>query len=117
MKNLFLGLIALLTFSFGANAAKADNNFKATIKVSTAGSIKSGNENTEISVHFNSAVAFDKFSPESMKFFTLCDVTVTVSVGSGSTYASATVTAKDINCDDLVNVIRNLKKTARAALL
>ena len=50
------------------------------------------------------------------KGYTLCDVTVTVSIGVGSTHASATVTAKDVNCDDLVAVIRRLKAQARAAL-
>ena len=117
MKNLFLSFITLLAFSFGANASSIDHNFNAIIKVSTAASIKSTNAKTEISVKFNSAEEFDKYNPKSMEIYTLCDVTVTVSVGAGSTYASATVTAKDINCDDLVAVIRQLKASARAALL
>jgi hypothetical protein len=50
------------------------------------------------------------------KGYTLCDVTVTVSIGVGSTHASATVTAKDVNCDDLIAVIRRLKAQARDAL-
>ena len=96
-----------MVFSVAASAANrqrsysAEHDFKATADCIT------------VSV---SNRAMHWYSSYAAAHYANCDVEVTVSIGAGSTYAKVTVTAKDVDCSKLFQIIKQLKAQARAAL-
>lgn len=92
-------LLALLVFSAGATAAEQQRQYNTAVSSGT------------VEYCLN---AFIERKPPA--FFSSCDVEVTVSIGAGSTYAKVTVTAKDVDCSKLFQIIKQLKAQARAAL-
>ena len=92
-------LLALLVFSAGATAADQQRQYNTAAYSSTAE---------------DCLTAFTE--SKSPAYFSSCDVEVTVSIGAGATYAKVTVTAKDVDCSKLFQIIKQLKAQARAAL-
>lgn len=114
MKNLFLIAFMLIgTFAFAANTT---NDFSATITITTVCEA----ETTEVDLSFDSQEDFTNFDtnqiPVEADYPCTVDVTVTVSVGAGETYASVTLTAKDIPCEDVSATMKSLIKSAREAI-
>ncbi|WP_130735270.1 hypothetical protein [Flavobacterium sp. J27] len=117
MKNLFFGLMATVLFSVTGFANNGgDDNFNGKVKIATVENVNAQKVNSEMIINFKTDKDFENFTGEGLEIVTLCDVTVTVSVGVGSTYASATVTAKDIDCATLTDAIKRLKAQALAAI-
>lgn len=108
MKKFIFGLIALIAFSvngFAGNNVEKYAVYSPDILVSHNGSVVIVNVdgNTTTTYTFNA-------------WYTLCDVTVTVSVGVSQTYASLTVTIKDIDCKTVVAEAKKMKKQLEEAL-
>lgn len=116
MKNAIFGLIATVLFSFSGFANEVNNNFNGTIKINTVEKHLKKDVSSEILIGFHSLQDFENFTGDGIEVAALCDVSVTVSVGLGSTYASATVTMKDIDCNTIAAAIKKLKAQALAAL-
>lgn len=107
-KKLIFSLLALLVFSVTASAATRQRFYSAEHAFyAAANSITVSVSNRAIHWYNNSHTA---------AHYANCDVEVTVSIGAGSTYAKVTVTAKDVDCSKLFQVIKQLKAQARAAL-
>lgn len=109
MKNVIFTLAFVLigTFAF-ANSAKtlksSDNDFKGEVVITE----NCQNESSVIKITFNSKTEFNNFDMTELS--TLydgdCEVHVEVSVGVGKTYVKASITMKNVDCDEVV------KKTA-----
>ncbi|WP_438965903.1 hypothetical protein [Flavobacterium sp.] len=108
MKKLVFGLIATVMFSF---SGFANNNLEETSKINVQGFESSFYES-----NLTSDLTFDVVTNYNLFDATLCDVTVTVSVGYGATFASMTVTAKDIDCSKLIAEAKKLKAQLTAAI-
>lgn len=114
MKNLFLIAFMLIgTFAFAANTT---NDFSATISITSVCEA----ETTEVDLSFDSQEDFTNFDPNQISIeaddFCTVDITVTVSIGAGETYASLTLTAKDIPCEQAAATMKSLLQSAREAI-
>jgi len=106
-KKLIFCLLAMLVFSAAASAAGRQKSYSAEdVSNTTAG---------RIAIFVNNK-AMNWYTSNTAAHYANCDVEVTVSIGAGSTYAKVTVTAKDVDCSKLFEIIRQLKSQARAAL-
>ncbi|AMC10739.1 hypothetical protein Lupro_05555 [Lutibacter profundi] len=114
MKNLLLSVVLLLTVSFAfASNVNPVENVKLEVKT------MSETETTVMNINFNSFEDFNSFNTSQLDISDdecTASVSVTVSVGVGSTYASATVSASGIPCDEIGATIKRLKAQALAAL-
>ncbi len=106
-KKLILSLFALLVFSAAATAGGRQALY------STESNFSSAVDRIAISAN-NKAMRW--YNSNTAAYYANCDVEVTVSIGAGSTYAKVTVTAKDVDCSKLFQIIKQLKAQARAAL-
>ncbi|WP_157505130.1 hypothetical protein [Flavobacterium tegetincola] len=109
MKNLFFGLIAVIAFSVSGFAGNNVEKFPFQ-----SSEILSTNVETVIFGYTN-VVYTTTFSVNPLDL-ALCDVTVTVSVGVSQTYASLTVTIKDVDCKTVVAEAKKMKKQLEDAL-
>jgi len=130
MKKMILSAIALIGMtvaSYGANTVEEVNTnfvmvenvmeeeFNAKITVTS----NNENENFCYELNFSNLESFVDFNTEQLEsILDVCtvDITITVSVGAGSTYASVTLTVKDVPCDEVGKTIKNLKNQAQQAL-
>ncbi|MDD2793580.1 MAG: hypothetical protein PHD73_10420 [Sediminibacterium sp.] len=106
-KKLIFSLFTLLVFSAVASAAVRQRSYSAECALSAVAD--------RITVSLSNR-AMHWYSSNTAAHYANCDVVVTVSIGAGSTYAKVTVTAKDVDCSKLFQVIKQLKAQARAAL-
>ncbi|MCH8535868.1 MAG: hypothetical protein LAT51_12415 [Flavobacteriaceae bacterium] len=113
MKNLFLALAFILTCSFVF--ANDNEYFNAEITINE--NIQNGGSNyTLIFKNIEDFNAFDANQLQFDCFFCTTDISLTVSVGAGKTYASVTITAKDVPCDEVGSKIKDLRDQAKSAL-
>jgi maltose-binding protein MalE len=106
-KKLIFCLLALLICSAAVSAAGRQRSYSAEEYFNT--------EAECITISANNK-AMNWYNCKTAAFYANCDVEVTVSIGAGSTYAKVTVTAKDVDCSKLFQIIKQLKAQARAAL-
>ncbi|MEO8933029.1 MAG: hypothetical protein ABI295_01875 [Xanthomarina sp.] len=112
LKNVFFAmafmLISSLTF-----ASNPNENVKLELKT------VSKTETTVINIDFNSFADFNSFNPEQLNVsedFCTTSISVTVSVGVGSTYESTAITAEGVACDEVGATIKKIKAQAITAL-
>lgn len=116
-KNLF-GLVAFLMISLTSMSSPYSEKFNAVIKVEMVSAQNGINEKVTLNCNFTTLEDFLSFDSKQLNFDDECTakITVTVSVGVGSTYASATVEASGIPCKDVGKTVKELKKQAKEAL-
>ena len=112
MRNVFFVmafmLISSLTFASNPNES-------VKLELTTV----SKTEIIVIHIDFNSFEEFNSFNPEQLNIFEdFCTVSisVTISVGEGSSYESTTIMMEGILCDEVVSTIKKLKTQAITAL-
>lgn len=112
MKNVFFALVLMLTSSL----TEASNlNDRVALELRTT----SKTETTLVEIGFDSLEDFNAFDPLQLNFYDdECEasISVTVSVGVGATYVSATVSATGIPCDKVGETTKKLKADALAAI-
>ena len=101
-------LIGSLAFASNSNE-NATLELKSTLKAKT----------TLIKIDFDSLEGFNSFDFQQLNIYKdqcTVSISVTVSVGVGSTYVSATLAAVGVPCDEVGARTKKLKEDALAAL-
>ncbi len=118
MKKLFLSFVLILTVSIAFATTKGE-----IVKIELKN--VSASETTIANITFNTIQDFISFDLNQLNNFNqlnvndidcTVDITVTVSVGSGSTYVSATIVMKDVPCGQVVTRLRKLKDDIKGVL-